>query len=114
MTFANDKEYYGHLKDVIISIHEPVYELIEIIKERTDIASTLIQIYREATKSKGTALEERHSLEHYGFTGGTSYDEVAKSIEKSVLFFDYAILGTDDPILNCDHYFSNYKAYLKK
>ena len=94
----------------MISVHEPIYELIEIIKFKKDIASTLIQIYKEATKIKGTALEESKTLEFYGYKGG-AYNDVLKNGEKVALFFDYAILGNDDPILNCDHYFHDYKSF---
>jgi hypothetical protein len=113
VTFANEKEYYGHLKDVMISIHEPIYELIEIIKQETDIASTMIQIYKEASKSKGTALDNSKSLEFYGYTGGP-YNDVKKSSEKLMLFYDYATLGNDCPILNCDFYFHSYSSFNKK
>jgi hypothetical protein len=113
VTFANDKEYYGHVKDIMISIHEPVYELIEIIKEKTDIASMMIQIYKESSKSKGTALDNSKSLEYYGYTGGL-YNEVKKNGEKLVLFYDYATLGTDCPILNSDYYFHSYSSFYKK
>jgi uncharacterized ubiquitin-like protein YukD len=112
VTFANEREYWGHLRDVIISIHEPVYELIEIIKERTDIATSLMQVYKEASKSKGTALDENRSLEYYGYAGG-QYNDVKKSADKIMLFYDYATLGNDCPILNSDFYFSDYSSYRK-
>lgn len=115
VAFANDKEYFGHIKDLVISIHEPIYELIEIIKERTDIASSLIQVYKEASKSKGTALDDHRTLEYYGYTGDTSYNAAVKSSDKIVLFYDFALLENGlDPILHCDFYFNSYSSYVKK
>ena len=117
VAFANDKEYFGHIKDLVISIHEPIYELIEIIKERTEIASYLIQVYKEASKSKGTALDDHRTLEYYGYTscGDSSYNAAAKSSDKIVLYYDFALLeGGLDPILHCDYYFNSYSSYVKK
>ena len=113
ITFANEKDYMGHLKDIIISIHETIYSLIQIIKEKTDIASTLIQVYKDTGKAKSSILDEDKTLEYYGYTGG-SYNDVLKSNEKILLYFDFSTLNNNDPILNCDYYFFNYKSSYKK
>jgi hypothetical protein len=108
ITFVSDKEYKGHIKNEIVYTHLKVYSLIELIKEKLDIASYKISIYREANKSKANYLEENRTLEEYGYIGA-SYNDTLKSIDKVTLFFDYRILENDDPILNSDFYFHNYK-----
>ncbi len=81
-----------------------VYDLVDIIKERTDIASTKITVFRDLE----SAMDENATLESFGFVGG-EYNEVAKSHSKTILFYDYDVLPKKDPILNCDFYFHNYK-----
>jgi hypothetical protein len=113
VTFANDKEFKGHIKDEIICTNFKILSLIELIKEKNDIVSMKISIFHDTSKSKASYLEENKTLESYGFAGKT-YADCIESSEKVVLFFDYMILANDDPILNCDFYFHNYKSTPKK
>lgn len=108
ITFAADKEYKGFIKDQIVSCNMKIISLIEIIKNKTDIASTKISIFTDTSRSKQSHLDENKTLRHYGFTGAP-YNDVAAGNDKTVLYYDYAILGNNDPILNCDIYFHNYK-----
>ncbi len=83
-----------------------VYDLIDIIKDRTSIVSTKFTIFRDHTLE--SAMDENSTLENYGFVGG-EYNEVAKSHNKTILFYDYDVLTKKDPVLNSDFYFHNYK-----
>jgi hypothetical protein len=40
---------------------------------------------------------------------GESYDVCKKSQNKTTLYFDYALVGQENPILKCDFYFNDYK-----
>lgn len=79
------------------------------IKERLHVASYKISIFRDATKLKAAYLDESLTLEECGFVGSPNYNEVLKNADKHILYFDYLILDTDDPILKADFYFHNYK-----
>ena len=108
ITFVNDKEFRGHIKEEIVNTKTKIYSLIELLKDRLDIVSYKISIYQDVSKSKNSYLDENRSLESYGYAGG-AYNDVLQSNEKVVLFFDYWILKNEDPILNCDFYFNSYK-----
>jgi hypothetical protein len=107
LTFADLKDYKSYIKDVIVYSHMQIYGLIEMIREKTDIASNKICIYREANRSKSSYLDEERTLESYGFVG-LPYDQMLKKNEKLVLYYDYYLFADYDPILNCDFYFHNY------
>lgn len=99
----------------MIVTHSTIYSLIELIKQKVDIASSRISIYRDVTKSKQSYLEETKTLEECGLaTGAGAYNDVFKSQDKLTLYYDFKILNNDDPILNCDYYFSDYKFLTKK
>lgn len=53
-------------------------------------------------------MDNSRTLESYGFNGG-EYNDVKERKEKTVIFYDYDILDNDDPILNCDFYYHDYK-----
>jgi hypothetical protein len=99
----------------VISIHESIYSLVEIVKRKTDLATSLIQIYRDTSKAKSSILDENKTLENYGFTGG-EFNTISKQSgdQKATLYFDFSILPHSDPILNSDYYFNSYKSYSKK
>jgi hypothetical protein len=90
-----------------------VHSLIELIKDKLDIVSYKISIYRDIQKSKSSYLEEHKSLEDYGYKGEL-YEDALKSSDKLALYFDYRVLNNDDPILNSDYYFNDYKYFSKK
>lgn len=102
-----------HIKDEIVYTHLKVISLVEMIKERLDIVSNKISIYQDSSKSKVSYMDEHRTLEEYGFNG-SNYNDVAQSADKTILYYDYSILGNDDPILNCDFYFHDYKYTPKK
>lgn len=81
------------------------------IKEQLQVASYKISIFRDTTKTKSAYLHENMTLEECGFVGSANYNEVAKSMEKTILYFDYIIANFDDPILKSDYYFFDYKKY---
>ena len=110
ITFANDKEFKGHIKDEIVYSHLKVFSLIELIKEKTDIASNkiiLYQDYKTSTGEKSGKMDIEKTLEEHGYMG-KNYNELNDS-EKVNIFFDYKILGDNDPILKSDFYFHDYK-----
>lgn len=90
----------------MVTSHSKVIDLIELIIERTDIASNRICLYRELLIE--SLMENERTLESYGFIGG-EYNEVKERKEKTIFFYDYDILDNDDPILNCDYYYHDYK-----
>ena len=94
-----------HLKDEVVYTHLKVYSLVELIRNKLDICSIKLVIYEDAARLK--QLDEKKTLEECGYEGDPSYDKVAAlaSSDKHVLFYDYAILNNNDPILNCDFYF---------
>ena len=52
-------------------------------------------------------MDPEKTLEQHGYIGKI-YNDLNES-EKIVLFFDYKVIGGDDPIMNSDFYFHNYK-----
>lgn len=107
IAFASDKEYKNHLKSLIVFVQMRVYELIDIIKERTAVASNKITVFRDSNID--SILEENATLASYGFAGG-EYNEVAKSHSKTIFFYDYEIIDDNKcPILNSDYYYHDYK-----
>lgn len=79
------------------------------IKERLDVASYKISIYRDSSMTKVAYLNEKWTLEECGFIGSSNYNEVLKSTEKTMLYFDYVIVNSEDPILRSDFYYHEYK-----
>lgn len=108
ITFVNEKDFRGHIKDEIVDTKSKIISLIELLKDRLDIASYKISIFQDPAKTKASYLDESRTLESYGFTGA-DYQEALHNNEKTVLYFDYFILNNNDPILNCDFYFNDYK-----
>ncbi|RNA05719.1 Calcium-dependent kinase 5 [Brachionus plicatilis] len=108
VTFVNEKDFRGHIKDEIVNTKWKIISLVELLKERLDIASYKITLFQDQTKAKGSNLDEGRTLESYGYTG-TDYQQALSNNEKTILYFDYYILNNDDPILNCDFYFNDYK-----
>lgn len=111
VTFANDKEYKGHLKNKIVYTHSKIYSLIEMIKNQLDVASYKISLYRDTSNTKAAYLKENLTLEECGFSGSSNYNEVLASKEKTIFYFDYQIVFPDDPVLNSDYYFNSYKKH---
>lgn len=108
ITFLNEKEFRGHIKDEIVNSKSKIISLIQLLKDRLDIASYKISIFQDPTKTKGSYMDENKSLENFGFVG-SDYHQTLHNNEKIILYFDYYILTDNDPILNCDFYFNDYK-----
>ena len=115
ITFASDKDFIGHVKDEIVYSHLRVSSLIEIIKEKKDIATNkllLYQDYKATTGERIGKMDPDKTLEQHGYIGKIYND--LNDADKIVLFFDYRVVGGNDPILNSDFYFHNYSKSSKK
>lgn len=110
LPFALEKELKCHIRDEIVYTHIKVYSLINLIKQKTQITSNKIIIYRDNTRSKSSKLDEFKNLEYYGIEG-YSYEEAKQltHVDRVLLYYDYAILDNNDPILNSDFYFNDMK-----
>jgi hypothetical protein len=106
VTFADIRDYRGHLKNQLIYTHMTVYSLIEFIREKTDIPAIhkYVSIFRDSTRSRAAKLDDSKTLEECGYIGG-SYEEP----KECVLFYDFTIgyMLKNDPIINSDFYFIN-------
>lgn len=106
IAFAQDKEYKNHVRNYIVYSHMKVSDIIDIIKERTEIASNKISLFRELVLE--SFMENNKTLEDYGYIGA-EYNKVASSHSKTLLYYDYDVLEKNDPLLNSDFYFHDYK-----
>jgi hypothetical protein len=92
-----------------------VSSLLELIKDKKEIASnklTLYQDYRATTGERIGKMDPDKTLEQHGYIGKI-YNDLTDA-DKIVLFFDYRVAYGDDPILNSDFYFHNYNKNSKK
>jgi hypothetical protein len=110
LPFALEKELKCHIRDEIVYTHIKILSLIHLIRQKTEIKSNRIIIYRDNSRAKSSKLDENKSLEYYGIEG-YSYDEADQlsNVDKVILYYDYAILDNKDPILNSDFYFNDSK-----
>ena len=83
-----------------------VSDLIEKIKEKTDIASHKISLFKEICID--SMMLDDQTLESYGFKGG-EYNKILNSNSKTLIYYDYETLDNKDALLNCDYYFNGYK-----
>ena len=104
--FSKDKDYDGHLRNLIVYTHMKVSGLIDKIKEKTDIASYKISLFKEICID--SMMLEDQTLESYGFKGG-EHNKILNSNSKTLIYYDYETLDTKDALLNCDYYFNGYK-----
>lgn len=100
VTFDGFKDYPGHI-ELLVHSHIPIYGLIQLIIQETQITSSKLAIFRDRTRSRESLLPPSLSLRELGFVGGDS----RSNAEELVLFYDYTVEFTDCPILLCDHYF---------
>ena len=101
--FAADKDYRGHVKNEIIYSHMKVYSLKEMIRQRFDIATNVFYLFKETATDK-QYLDDKKTLEDYGYIGENDYNKVLNDSKKNTLFYDYEV-GKPDPIVHCDYYF---------
>lgn len=106
LALGNDKEYKGHIKSLTIHTHVKIFDLIDMIKDKVDIASNKISIYRDITIE--SIMDEDKTLKDYGYKG-RDYNIVLNDKQKNVFFYDYEILDNKDPILLSDFYFHDYQ-----
>ena len=85
-----------------------IYSVIELIKRKTDIATTKMIVFQDLAHPRSSSLDEYKTFEDYGFKG-TSYDEAEHGTERLVLYFDFLVLENSCPILNSDFYFNDSK-----
>jgi hypothetical protein len=69
-----------------------------------------MKLFLDPNHPKSSSLDQFKTLEELGFSGSTSYEDAERGVEKTIIFFDYAIVTSDCPILNSDFYFHDYKA----
>ncbi|KAK2893451.1 hypothetical protein Q8A73_015935 [Channa argus] len=88
--------------EVVLSSRRKVYTLIRIIQDRVGIQTSRLEVFRNRQYTEEDCLPPENSLEECGFEGGTE-----ESPAHYTVYYDYRLLFTDCPLLNCDHYFSS-------
>ncbi|KAF3699784.1 hypothetical protein EXN66_Car015471 [Channa argus] len=73
-----------------------------IIQDRVGIQTSRLEVFRNRQYTEEDCLPPENSLEECGFEGGTE-----ESPAHYTVYYDYRLLFTDCPLLNCDHYFSS-------
>ncbi len=101
ITFANDKDFIGHIRDEMAYTHMSVYSLKQLVKQKADIASTQITLFRDPTSnSRHSVLDETLTLEESGLKGGP-FDRP----KEYCIYYDYATSFHFDPLMSSDFYF---------
>ncbi|XP_070704653.1 uncharacterized protein [Pempheris klunzingeri] len=85
---------------VVLSSSSRVYHLIRMIQDRTGIQTSRFEVFRRKVPSEEARLPPESSLEECGFKGGSE-----GSPPEDTVYYDYSLLFTDCPVLNCDHYY---------
>lgn len=80
-----------------------VFSLKEMIKQRFDIATNSFYLFSETATGR-TYLDDKKTLEEYGYVGDSDYNKILNDSKKQILFYDYDV-GKPDPIVHCDYYF---------
>jgi len=99
VTFDRLQDYPGHL-ELLVQSHLPVVAIIQLIIQHTDISSTTLSVFTDASRSPESVLPPSLTLEEAGFPG-----ESREAPEEVTLYYDYTVEFKDSPILMCDHYF---------
>ncbi|XP_026210897.1 uncharacterized protein LOC113158837 [Anabas testudineus] len=86
--------------EVILSSRTKVFSLIRIIKDRVGIQTSRVEVFRSRMLTEQGCLPPESTLEECGFKGGPE-----ESPAEDTVYYDYSLLFTDCPLLNCDHYF---------
>jgi hypothetical protein len=91
---------------VVVCTHTKVNQLVDMIIQKTDIASYKINIFREI--SIDSLMDEDETLESFGLKSGP-YNKVSSSHSKTVLYYDYEMMEKTDAVLASDFYFHKYE-----
>ncbi|XP_035511297.1 uncharacterized protein LOC118323439 [Morone saxatilis] len=86
--------------EVVLSSSSRVFSLMRIIRDRVGIQTSRLEVFRSRVPTEEARLPPESSLEECGFKGGPE----GSPLEDTV-YYDYTLLFTDCPLLNCDHYF---------
>ncbi|XP_028268236.1 uncharacterized protein LOC114440143 [Parambassis ranga] len=86
--------------EVVLSSKSRVFSLISLIQDHVAIQTTRLEVFRSRVPTEQARLPLEKSLEECGYKGG-----LEKSPPEATVYYDYILLFTDCPILNCDHYF---------
>jgi hypothetical protein len=94
VTFANDSTFVGHVKNELAPSHMTVYTLKQIVKKKTDVASSQVTLLRDPVKNKQAVLNEQQTLEQAGFAGGPYENPCAYTI-----YYDFATGFGHEPLV---------------
>ncbi|XP_047428006.1 uncharacterized protein LOC124997963 [Mugil cephalus] len=86
--------------EVVLSSSSRVCSLISEIQGRAGIQTSRLEVFRSRVPTEDARLSPESSLEECGFQGGPE-----QSPPEATVYYDYSLLFTDCPVLNCDHYF---------
>ncbi|XP_034566643.1 uncharacterized protein LOC117831863 isoform X2 [Notolabrus celidotus] len=87
--------------EVVLLNSSRVSSLIRMIQERVGVQTSLLEVFRCRVPSEQAKLPSHSSLQECGFTGGSE-----ETPPEYTVYYDYSLLFTDCPILNCDCYFT--------
>ena len=86
--------------EVVLLTSSRVFRLIRIIQDRVGIQTYRLEVFRSRVPREEARLTPESSLEECGFRGGPE-----ETPPEDTVYYDYTLLFTDCPVLNCDHYF---------
>lgn len=86
--------------EVVLSSSSRVFSLISLIQDHVEIQTSRLEVFRSRVPTEEARLPLEKSLEECGFKGGPE-----ESPPEATVYYDYLLLFTDCPILNCDHYY---------
>ncbi|KAM8725146.1 uncharacterized protein AB9X84_004569 [Acanthopagrus schlegelii] len=86
--------------EVVLLTSSRVFRLIQIIQDRVGIQTYRLEVFRSRVPREEARLTPESSLEECGFRGGPE-----ETPPEDTVYYDYTLLFTDCPVLNCDHYF---------
>ncbi|XP_034749252.1 uncharacterized protein LOC117957552 [Etheostoma cragini] len=97
--FDSAAAHPGNFEVVLLSSSR-VFSLIRAIQDRVGIQTSRLEVYRSKVPTEEARLLPESLLEECGFRGGPE-----GTPPEDTVYYDYSLLFTDCPILNCDHYF---------
>jgi len=104
VTFDDTRNHPAHVQ-LLVHSHLTVLHLTHIIRAETSVAASRIFIYTDRAPD-AEPLPDDQSLEQCGFVGGPR-----GAPTPLLLYYDYPIdIGSDCPLLMCDHYFGQRRA----
>ncbi|TDH03332.1 hypothetical protein EPR50_G00161710 [Perca flavescens] len=86
--------------EVVLLSSSRVFSLIRMIQDQVGIQTTRLEVFRSRVPTEEARLLPESLLEECGFRGGPE-----GTPPEDTVYYDYSLLFTDCPILNCDHYF---------